>query len=75
MNKKVYLPEISEEDLFIHIEDDDFFEVFGNPVLFRSNDEAHDCVLMSIKYYNRQQELLAQARAWLADESANDYGK
>lgn len=51
--KKLYMPEISEEELVAHIEDEDFIKVYGNPILIRSKDGKHDCVIMTIEYYER----------------------
>lgn len=54
------MPTISEEELVAHIEDDDFLLVYGNPLLIRSKDKRHDCVIMSIQYYERTQRLLGK---------------
>lgn len=51
--KKLYMPEISEEEFVAHVEDEDFFKVYGNPVLIRSKDGKHDCVAMSPEYNER----------------------
>lgn len=48
------MAELSEEELADHIEDSDFFQVYGNPVLVRSKKgREHDCVIMSLQYYER----------------------
>jgi len=67
MKTRLYMPEISEEELVEHIEDDDFLLVYGNPVLIRSKDGEHDCVLMSIQYYNRVVEIQKQMEKDIAD--------
>lgn len=75
---RLYMPEISEDELVAHIEDDDFFMVYGNPVLIRSKDGNHDCVFMSVGFYNRHikrleemeaaiQKMAAEARAQSTD--------
>lgn len=67
MKKRLYMPEISEDELVAHIEDDDFLEVYGNPVIIRSKDGNHDCVLMSMKYYERIQKELEQMEKTIAE--------
>lgn len=70
--RKLYMPEISEDELIAHIEDDDFVKVYGNPILIRSKDGNHDCVLMTIEYYERQIRLLEEMEAAIqkmADEA------
>lgn len=57
MEKRLFMPEISEEEFLEHIEDDEFFKVYGNPVIIRSKDGKHDCVFVSIEYYERIQRL------------------
>ena len=43
---------ISQQELCDHIEDDDFFLRFGNPVAIRS-DDGKTLLLMTIEYYER----------------------
>ena len=62
----LYMPEITEEELVAHIEDDDFLLVYGNPVLIRSKDGKHDCVLMSIEYYERRKRLYEEQKEKLS---------
>ena len=66
--RQLNMPEITEDELVAHIEDDDFLLVYGNPILIRSKDGRHDCVLMSIEYYERQQRMTEQVSAMI-DES------
>ena len=54
MKKYLNMPEISEDELIAHIEDNDFLEVYGNPVIIRGKNGHPDCVLMSYKYYERK---------------------
>ena len=61
MKRNLNMPEISEDELIAHIEDDDFLEVYGNPVIIRGKDGHPDCVLMSIKYFERVQKQLQEA--------------
>ena len=64
--RRLYMPEITEEELVAHIEDDDFLLVYGNPVLIRSKDGKHDCVLMSIEYYERRKRLYEEQKEKLS---------
>ena len=52
------MPEITEDELVAHIEDPDFLLVYGNPVIVRSKDGNHDCVVCSIRYFERMQRKL-----------------
>ncbi|MBR5341135.1 MAG: hypothetical protein IK151_04325 [Erysipelotrichaceae bacterium] len=45
------LPRIASEEFINHIEDDDFFLKYGNPVLIE--DERGDLVAMNVEYYER----------------------
>lgn len=63
---RLYMPEITEDELVAHIEDDDFFLVYGNPVLIRAKDGRYDCVLMSIGYYNRRKRLYEEQKEKLS---------
>ena len=58
------LPMISEKELCEHIEEEDFFIRFGNPVCVRAKD-GWKFVCMSIELYNRFMELMER----LSDES------
>ena len=64
--RRLYMPEISEDELVAHIEDDDFLLVYGNPVLIRGKDGKHDCVLMSIEYYERRKRLYEEQKEKLS---------
>jgi len=66
-SKKLYMPEISEDEFVAHIEDDDFFRVYGNPILIRSKSGEHDCVLMTIEFYERRQKLLEEMEERIAE--------
>lgn len=72
--RHLYMPEITEDELVAHIEDDDFLLVYGNPVLIRSKDGQHDCVLMSVEYYERQLRLIGQISSMMG-ESVPGTGK
>lgn len=52
MNKFMYLPNISQEEFAEHIEDDDFFRKYGNPVIVHA-ESGDDCVVMSVHLYDR----------------------
>ncbi len=43
---------ISQQELCNHIEDDDFFLRYGNPVAIRT-DDGKTLLLMAIEYYER----------------------
>ena len=66
MKRQLNMPEISEDEFIAHIEDDDFLEVYGNPVIIRGKDGHHDCVLMSFKYYERMQNKLDRMEEQIA---------
>lgn len=75
MKRYLNMPEISEDELIAHIEDDDFLEVYGNPVIIRGKDGHKDCVLMSIKYFERMQNELARMEdqiAGMIEKSENE---
>ena len=55
------MPEITEDELVAHIEDPDFLLAYGNPVIVRSKDGNHDCVVCSIRYFERMQQRLQVA--------------
>ena len=67
MKKYLNMPEITEDEFVAHIEDDDFLEVYGNPVIIRGKDGHHDCVLMSIKYFERIQNKLERMEEQIAE--------
>lgn len=45
-----WINEITQQELIDHIEDDDFFIVYGNPVIVHG-DDGHDVVCMSYKLH------------------------
>ena len=53
IKRNLNMPEITEDELVAHIEDDNFLNLYGNPVIIRGKDGHPDCVLMSIEYYER----------------------
>lgn len=53
MTHRLNIPIISEDEYIAHIEDDDFLEVYGNPVIIRGKDGHKDYAIMSIKYFER----------------------
>ena len=50
------IPVITEKELCEHIEDEDFFLRYGNPVCVVT-DSGERCVLISIKLYQRLKEI------------------
>lgn len=62
MNRTLCMPEITQDELIAHIEDENFLRAYGNPVWIHSNDGAHDCVLMSIEYYERMERQLKEMK-------------
>ena len=52
--------EISEKEVLQHIDDEDFFVQYGNPVLVRPSDKRGSYVIMSIQYYERLTQPLRQ---------------
>ena len=52
--------EISEKEVLQHIDDEDFFVQYGNPVLVRPSDKRGSYVIMSIQYYERLTRPLQQ---------------
>ena len=62
MNRTPGMSEITQAELIAHIEDENFLRVYGNPVWIRSNDGPHDCVLMSIEYYERMERQMKEMK-------------
>lgn len=62
MNRTPGMSEITQDELIAHIEDENFLRVYGNPVWVRSNNGTHDCVLMSIEYYERMERQLKEMK-------------
>lgn len=52
MNQLPYLNWISEQEFCEHIEDENFFVVYGNPAFIKS-DSGQGIVCMTIEYYER----------------------
>ena len=52
MLMKTYLPTMTQEEFIEHIEDEDFFREYGNPVIIRT-ESGDDCVTMSVQLYDR----------------------
>lgn len=52
MDKYMYLPNMTQEEYVEHIEDEDFFRKYGNPVVVRA-ESGDDCVAMSVQLYDR----------------------
>lgn len=65
------LPHISVDELIAHIEDDDFFLVYGNPVVVLNHGKP-DCVVMSIKYSERMDAIIEKAER-MVKEYADHY--
>ena len=62
MNRTPGMPEITQDGLIAHIEDENFLRVYGNPVWIRSNDGELDCVLMSIEYFERMERQMKEMK-------------
>ena len=52
MDKYMYLPNMTQKEFVEHIEDEDFFRKYGNPVIIRT-ESGDDCVAMSAQLYDR----------------------
>ena len=52
MDKYMYLPNMTQEEFVEHIEDEDFFRKYGNPVIIRTG-SGDDYVAMSAQLYDR----------------------
>ena len=52
MDKFMYLPGMTQKEFVEHIEDNDFFRKYGNPVIVRA-ESGDDCVAMSAQLYDR----------------------
>ena len=61
MNDLLNLPEISQNEFLTHIEDDDFFRVYGNPVMVNC-DDGGQIVCMAIEYYDRKKKLIDEMK-------------
>ena len=51
-DKFMYFPSMTQEEFVEHVEDNDFFRKYGNPVIIRAESED-DCVAMSAQLYDR----------------------
>ena len=51
-NGYMYLPNMTQKEFVEHIEDEDFFRKYGNPVIIRT-ESGDDCVAMSAQLYDR----------------------
>lgn len=51
-NKFMYLPSMTQKEFVEHIEDNDFFRKYGNPVIIHA-ESGDDCVAMSVQLYDR----------------------
>lgn len=49
---ETYLPAMTQKEFVEHIEDEDFFREYGNPVIIRAK-SGDDCVAMSVQLYDR----------------------
>lgn len=69
-----WVNEISQQELIDHIEDDDFFIVYGNPVIVHG-DDGRDVVCMSYKLHllleRKKAELEEQIRKMAAEAEQN----
>ena len=54
-DKFIYLPGMTQKEFVEHIEDDDFFRKYGNPVIIRT-ESGDDCVAMSAQLYDKLAE-------------------
>ena len=52
MLMETYLPTMTQKEFAEHIEDNDFFRKYGNPVIIRTA-SGDDCVAMSAQLYDR----------------------
>lgn len=61
MNKWDRLPRITEDDFVAHLDDDDFFEAYGNPVVIQSKVHG-ELVCMSYAYHERMHREIEAAQ-------------
>ena len=52
-------PEITQQEFCDHIEDDDFFLVYGNPVVIRA-DSGTKLLAIAFPFYERQMRLIGR---------------
>lgn len=57
MDYSLKMPTISVKELVEHIEEEDFFLKYGNPILIKGENGIPDTVIMSAKFYNRLLEI------------------
>ena len=55
------LPRITEDDFVAHLDDDNFFEEYGNPVVIQSKEHG-ELVCMSYAYHERMHKEIEAAR-------------
>lgn len=61
MNKWDRLPRITEDEFVAHLDDDHFFEEYGNPVVIQSKEHG-ELVCMSYAYHERMHKEIEAAR-------------
>ena len=68
MNKCDKLPRITEDDFVEHLDDDHFFEEYGNPVVIQSKEHG-ELVCMSYAYHERMHKEIEAAQEAVAKAS------
>ena len=61
MNKWDRLPRITEDEFVAHLDDDSFFEEYGNPVVIQSKEHG-ELVCMSYAYHERMHREIEEAQ-------------
>lgn len=68
MNKLDRLPRISEDEFVAHLDDDSFFEEYGNPVVIQSKEHG-ELVCMSYAYHERIHREIEAAQEAVSEAS------
>ena len=68
MNKWDRLPRITEDEFIAHLDDDHFFEEYGNPVVIQSKEHG-ELVCMSYAYHERMHKEIEAAREAASEAS------
>lgn len=68
MNKWDRLPRITEDEFVAHLDDDHFFEEYGNPVVIQSKEHG-ELVCMSYAYRERMHKEIEAAREAASEAS------
>lgn len=71
MNKWDRLPRITEDEFVAHLDDNHFFEEYGNPVVIQSKEHG-ELVCMSYAYHERMHKEIEAAQEAVSKASTGE---